>query len=68
MKNYAIALLLCAVAAIGYIIIIEYGPAPWMSVNALILQVSAQKIITLSLVSTVFYMTKGIDLLNDKIQ
>ena len=63
MKNYAIALLLCAVAAIGYIIIIEYGPAPWMSMNALILQVSAQKIITLSLVSTVFYMTKGIDLL-----
>ena len=68
MKSYTIALLLCTVAAIGYIIIIEYGPAPWMSMNALILQVSSQKIITLSLVSTVFYMTKGIDLLNDKIQ
>jgi len=68
MKSYTIALLLCTVAAIGYIIIIEYGPAPWMSMNALILQVSSQKIITLSLVSTVFYMTKGIDLLHDKIQ
>ena len=68
MNNYAIVLFLCTLAAICYIVITEYGPAPWVSMNALILQVSSQKIITLSLVSTIFYMTKGIDLLDDKVQ
>ena len=65
MNSYGFALIACTITAICYIGIIEYGPEPWMSMNALMLQVSSQKIITLSLVSTIFYMTKGIDLLTN---
>ena len=66
--DYSILILVSALSVVGYLAFIEYGPSARESLIGLTLHASFQKYIILMMVITFFYMTKGIDLLNDKIQ
>ena len=52
---------------LGYIIFLEIGPEPWKSIQSLTLHATYQKVAVLSLIGTVWVMSKGTDLLDDKI-
>ena len=66
--DYSLLLLVAALSIVGYVTFIEYGPSARESLIGLTLHAFFQKYIILMMVITFFYMTKGIDLLNDKIQ
>jgi hypothetical protein len=63
LKNVTFALFICSIVILGYIIFLEIGPAPWKSIESLTLHATYQKISVLSLVATVWIMSKGTDLL-----
>lgn len=67
MKNVTYALFICSIVILGYIIFLEVGPAPWKSIESLTIHATYQKIAVLSLVGTVWFMSKGTDLLDDKV-
>jgi len=65
--DYSILILISALSVVGYLAFIEYGPSARESLIGLTLHASFQKYIILMMVITFFYMTKGIDLLNDEV-
>lgn len=67
LKNVTYTLLICSIIILGYIIFLEVGPAPWKSIESLTIHATYQKIAVLSLVGTVWAMSRGTDLLDDKI-
>ena len=67
LKNVTYALFICSIVILGYIIFLEVGPAPWKSIESLTIHATYQKIAVLSLVGTVWFMSKGTDLLDDKV-
>ena len=67
LKNVTYTLFLCSLVILGYIVFLEIGPAPWKSIQSLTMHATYQKIAVLSLIATVWIMSKGTDLLNDKI-
>mgnify|MGYP001254955806 CR=1 FL=1 len=67
LKNVTYTLFLCLSVILGYIIFLEIGPAPWKSIQSLTIHATYQKIAVLSLIGTVWVMSKGTDLLDDKI-
>ena len=68
LKNVTYTLFLCSLVILGYIIFLEIGPAPWKSIQSLTMHATYQKVAVLSLIATVWIMSKGTDLLDDKIQ
>ena len=67
LKNVTYTLFLCSIIILGYIIFLEIGPEPWRSIESLTMHATYQKIAVLSLIGTVWVMSKGTDLLDDKI-
>ena len=67
LKNVTYTLFLCSLIILGYIIFLEIGPEPWKSIQSLTLHATYQKVAVLSLIGTVWVMSKGTDLLDDKI-
>ena len=67
LKNVTYTLFLCSLVILGYIVFLEIGPAPWKSIQSLTMHATYQKVAVLSLIATVWIMSKGTDLLNDKI-
>ena len=67
LKNVTYTLFLCSLVILGYIIFLEIGPAPWKSIQSLTMHATYQKVAVLSLIATVWIMSKGTDLLDDKI-
>ena len=67
LKNVTYTLFLCSIIIFGYIIFLEVGPEPWKSIEALTFHATYQKIAVLSLIGTVWVMSKGTDLLDNKI-
>ena len=67
LKNVTYTLLICSIIILGYIIFLEVGPAPWKSIESLTIHATYQKIAVLSLVGTVWAMSRGTDLLDDKV-
>ena len=53
---------------LGYIVFLEIGPPPWKSIEALTLDATYQKVAVLSLIGTIWIMSKGTDLLYNEIQ
>jgi len=68
LKNVTFTLFLCSAIVFGYIVFLEIGPAPWKSINTLTMHATFQKIAVLSLVGTIWVMSKGTDLLDNKVQ
>ena len=67
LKNVTYTLFLCSLIILGYIIFLEVGPEPWKSIQSLTFHATYQKVAVLSLIGTVWVMSKGTDLLDDKI-
>ena len=67
LKNVTYALFICSFIVFGYIVFLEVGPAPWKSIDALTMHATYQKVAVLSLVGTIWIMSKGTDLLNNKV-
>ena len=67
LKNVTYTLFLCSLIILGYIIFLEIGPEPWKSIQSLTFHATYQKVAVLSLIGTVWVMSKGTDLLDDKI-
>ena len=67
LKNVTYTLFLCSLVILGYIVFLEIGPAPWKSIQSLTMHATYQKVAVLSLIATVWIMSKGTDLLDDKI-
>ncbi len=67
LKNVTFSLFICSIVILGYIVFLELGPAPWKSIESLTMHATYQKIAVLSLVGTVWVMSKGTDLLDDKV-
>ena len=67
LKNVTYTLLLCSLIILGYIVFLEVGPEPWSSIESLTMHATYQKVAVLSLIGTVWVMSKGTDLLDDKI-
>ena len=67
LKNVTYTLFVCSFIVFGYIVFLEIGPPPWKSIEALTMHATYQKIAVLSLVGTIWIMSKGTDLLNDKV-
>ena len=67
LKNVTYALFVCLFIVFGYIVFLEIGPPPWKSIEALTMHATYQKIAVLSLVGTIWIMSKGTDILNDKV-
>ena len=68
LKNVTYSLLLCSIVVLGYIVFLEIGPPPWKSIEALTLHATYQKVAVLSLLGTIWIMSKGTDLLNNEIE
>ena len=68
LKNVTYSLLLCSMIVLGYIVFLEIGPPPWKSIEALTLHATYQKVAVLGLIGTIWIMSKGTDLLYNKIQ
>ena len=66
--RYSILILVSALSVLGYLLFIEYGPSARESLAGLTLHASVQKYIILMMVATFFYMTRGVDLLDNKVQ
>ena len=66
--DYSILILISFFSVIGYLAFVEYGPDARASLLGLTLHASFQKYIVFMMVVTFFYMTRAIDLLNNKIQ
>ncbi len=58
---------LCSAIVLGYIVFLEIGPAPWESIDTLTIHATFQKVTVLSLVGTLWVMSRGTDLLDNKI-
>jgi hypothetical protein len=67
LKNVTYALFACSLIVAGYIVFLEVGPAPWKSIDSLTMHATYQKVAVLSLVGTIWIMSKGTDLLNDEV-
>ena len=67
LKNVTYALFACSLIVAGYIVFLEIGPAPWKSIESLTMHATYQKVAVLSLVGTIWIMSKGTDLLNDEV-
>ena len=67
LKNVTYALFVCLFIVFGYIVFLEIGPPPWNSIEALTMHATYQKVTALSLVGSIWIMSKGTDLLNDKV-
>tara|TARA_B100001250_G_scaffold7703_1_gene6503 strand:+ start:717 stop:1385 length:669 start_codon:yes stop_codon:yes gene_type:complete len=67
LKNVTYALFVCLFIVFGYVVFLEIGPPPWKSIEALTMHATYQKIAALSLVGSIWIMSKGTDLLNDKV-
>ena len=67
LKYVTYSLLLCSIVVLGYIVFLEIGPPPWKSIETLTLHATYQKVAVLSLLGTIWIMSKGTDLLDDKI-
>ena len=67
LKNVTYTLFLCSLVILGYIVFLEIGPAPWKSIQSLTMHATYQKVAVLSLIATVWIMSKGTDLLDNKI-
>ena len=67
LKNVTYALFICSFIVFGYIVFLEVGPAPWKSIDSLTMHATYQKVAVLSLVGTIWIMSKGTDLLNNKV-
>ena len=67
LKNVTYALFICSLIVLGYIVFLEIGPPPWKSIETLTMHATYQKIAVLSLIGTIWVMSKGTDLLDDKI-
>tara|TARA_B100000579_G_C22563398_1_gene725473 strand:+ start:33 stop:782 length:750 start_codon:yes stop_codon:yes gene_type:complete len=67
LKNVTYALFICSFIVFGYIVFLEVGPAPWKSIDALTMHATYQKVAVLSLIGTIWIMSKGTDLLDYKI-
>ena len=65
LKNVTYALFACSLIVAGYIVFLEIGPSPKDSINALTMHATFQKISVLSLVGTIWVMSKGTDLLEN---
>ncbi len=66
--RYSILILISALSVLAYLLFIEYGPSARESLSGLTLHASVQKYMILMMVATFFYMTRGVDLLNNKVQ
>ena len=67
LKNVTYALFVCLFIVFGYVVFLEIGPPPWKSIEALTMHATYQKIAALSLVGTIWIMSRGTDLLNDEV-
>ena len=65
LKSVTYALLCCSLIILGYIVFLEVGPSPKDSINALTMHATYQKIAVLSLIATIWIMSKGTDLLEN---
>ena len=68
LKNVTYSLLLCSIVVLGYIVFLEIGPPPWKSIETLTLHATYQKVAVLSLLGTIWIMSRGTDLLNNEIE
>ena len=60
-------LFVCSFIILAYIVFLKIGPDPKDSIETLTMHATYQKIAVLSLVGTIWVMSKGTDLLNDKV-
>ncbi len=67
LKGVTYTLFLCSTIVLGYIVFLEIGPAPWESIDTLTMHATFQKVTVLSLVGTLWVMSRGTDLLDNKI-
>ena len=67
LKSITYTLFVCSFIIMGYIVFLEIGPSPKDSIETLTMHATYQKIAVLSLVGTLWVMSKGTDLLNDKV-
>ena len=67
LKSITYTLFVCSFIIMGYIVFLEIGPSPKDSIETLTMHATYQKIAVLSLVGTIWVMSKGTDLLNDKV-
>tara|TARA_B100000214_G_C23932590_1_gene611527 strand:+ start:175 stop:843 length:669 start_codon:yes stop_codon:yes gene_type:complete len=67
LKSVTYTLFLCSAIVLGYIVFLEIGPAPWESIDTLTMHATFQKVTVLSLVGTLWVMSRGTDLLDNKI-
>ena len=67
LKSITYTLFVCSFIILGYIVFLEIGPSPKDSIETLTMHATYQKIAVLSLVGTIWVMSKGTDLLNDKV-
>ena len=65
LKNITYTLFFCSLIIFGYIVFLEIGPSPRDSINALTMHATFQKISVLSLIGTIWVMSKGTDLLEN---
>ena len=67
LKSITYTLFVCSFIILGYIVFLKIGPDPKDSIETLTMHATYQKIAVLSLVGTIWVMSKGTDLLNDKV-
>ena len=67
LKSITYTLFVCSFIILGYIVFLKIGPHPKDSIETLTMHATYQKIAVLSLVGTIWVMSKGTDLLNDKV-
>ena len=67
LKNVTYTLLICSLIVLGYIVFLEIGPPPWKSIETLTIHATYQKVAVLSLLGTIWIMSRGTDLLNNEI-
>ena len=65
LKNITYTLFFCSLIILGYILFLEIGPSPKDSINALTMHATFQKISVLSLIGTIWVMSKVTDLLEN---
>jgi len=65
LKNITYALFFCSLIILGYIVFLEIGPSPKDSINALTMHATFQKVSVLSLIGTIWIMSKGTDSLQN---
>ena len=67
LKSITYTLFVCSFIILGYIVFLKIGPDAKDSIETLTMHATYQKIAVLSLVGTLWVMSKGTDLLNDKV-